>query len=379
MNIINRIVGTLISYNVVLRSINTSYLGFTGLIIISFLFFGCLKKNKVIEIVLENKSSIELVDKGVEIKRNQLHGIPEETSFPLLINADKDTIPVQLVDMDGDDQWDELFFVMNLPPEGTCTYLLKWSDYEQVFPKRTSVRFGKRASATSPVQPATRETLFANELPKNIGFQRYQTDGPSWENDKVGFRHYLDGRNAKDLFGKKVTYMSPEDVGINSSGAVEDNYHVMAEWGRDILSVGNSVGIGGIALMIGDNLKRLGVTANDTINNVEETNFRIFSEGAVKSVINFQYINWTLDERKYFVDETTSIWPGMYAYNNKVKISGLHGDETLLIGLVNIDTEKNLTEIKVNDRWVVLFTHDKQTYEKEWFLGLAPLVGIRKL
>ena len=46
--------------------------------------------------------------------------------------------------------------------------------------------------------------------------------------------------------------MSPENVGINADGAVEDNYHVMADWGRDILAVGNSVGLGGYALIAGD-------------------------------------------------------------------------------------------------------------------------------
>ena len=81
--------------------------------------------------------------------------------------------------------------------------------------------------------------------------------------------------------------MSPENVGINAQGAVEDNYHVMADWGRDILSVGNSVGIGGYGLMVGDKLLRLGVTVDDSVNNVEKTIFHIEVEGPVKSVFNF--------------------------------------------------------------------------------------------
>jgi hypothetical protein len=251
---------------------------------------------------------------------------------------------------------------------------LKWVSTQPAFNKKTSVRFGKRMSATTPVEPATEETLYTKELPKSLGFQRYQTDGPAWENDKVGFRHYLDGRNAKDVFGKLVPYMSPEKVGINAKGEVEDNYHVMEKWGRDILAVGNSIGIGGIALMKGDSLLRLGVTVDDSINNVEKTSFKIFSEGPVRSVLNFKYYNWKPDKNNYNAEETVSIWPGMYAYHNSVKISGLKGNEHLGIGLVNINAEKQLTEIKVNKKWVALVSHEKHAYNKEWWIGLALIV-----
>jgi hypothetical protein len=54
-----------------------------------------------------------------------------------------------------------------------------------------------------------------------------------------------------------------------------------------------------------------------------------------------------------------------------VKFSGLDGGENLAIGLVNINNDKGITEIIDNDKWVALLTHDKQTYEKEWWLGLA--------
>ena len=117
-----------------------------------------------------------------------------------------DTIPAQLDDLNQDNKWDELFFVVNLPANNTQTFSLQWVASPLSFTKRTSIRFGKRMSAQEHVQPALSEAVYAADMPKKMGFQRYQTDGPSWENDKVGFRHYLDGRNAKDVFGKKVAY-----------------------------------------------------------------------------------------------------------------------------------------------------------------------------
>jgi hypothetical protein len=323
------------------------------------------------KITVTNLSSVPLTDKAVAIKRARLSYIPKGTLYPLLLSLNNDTIPVQLDDLDGDKKWDELFFVADLSPKGIHTYSLKWVAKQPQFIKRTSVRFGKRSSANTPVQPATEETVLKRDMPKSMGFQRYQTDGPSWENDKVGFRHYLDGRNAKDVFGKRVSYMSPETVGINRAGAAEDNYHVMEEWGRDVMAVQNSIGIGGVAMLKRDSLMRLGVTVNDSVNNVEKTTFRIITEGPVRSVINFKYFNWKPVNRSYNVDETTSIWPGMYAYNNTVKVSGLEGDENLLIGIVSIFATKPPLEVRINDKWIVLVSHDKHSYNKEWWLPLA--------
>ncbi|MFD3003560.1 DUF4861 domain-containing protein [Pontibacter toksunensis] len=333
------------------------------------------KENQQQEIVLTNQSSVDLTDKAVAVNRDKLSGIPEGDLYPVLLTQAGDTVAAQLDDLDGDNKWDELFFVTDLPANGKRTLLLSWANTQPGYTTRTSVRFGKRLAADSPVQPRTSDTLYANQLPKsaNYGYQPYQTDGPAWENDKVGFRHYFDGRNAKDIFGKKVSYMSPETVGISASGAVEDNYHEMKEWGRDIMAVGNSTGIGGIALMIGDTPYRLGVTVNDTVNNVENTSFKILTEGPVRSMLQLRYNNWKPDgtDRSYTVEEQPTIWPGMYAYRNTVEAAGVQGDETLLIGMNNLDKTDSIAEINVDDEWVVLLTHDRETYNNEWILGLA--------
>jgi hypothetical protein len=342
-----------------------------GCLLLSLLVLSSAYAQKTQSLSVINTSSIALVDKPVTIKRNQLKLIRRGTFFPLIMSAKGDTIPAQLDDVDGDKKWDELFFVVNLPANATQTYSLQWVDQQPLYVTRTSVRFGKRMRANDPVQPALADTVYSRDLPKSMGFQRYQTDGPSWENDKVGFRHYLDGRNAKDVFGKRMATMSPENVGINAAGAVEDNYHVMEPWGRDILAVGNSVGIGGVALVKGDSIMRLGVTVDDSVNNIEKTTFRIVSEGPVRSLLNFKYHNWTPVNWPYNVEEMVSIWPGMYAYSNSVKVSGAKNGENLAIGIVSINATNPPTEIKVGNKWIALVSHEKHTYNKEWWLGLA--------
>lgn len=327
------------------------------------------KKENITEIILTNNSEMTMTDKAVSVKRDMLPISDSISEFPLIISGG-DTIASQLSDLNGDGKWDEIFFVTNFSAQEKKILQLKWVEKSPEFEIRTSARFGKREAIDEPVKAAMEETLSASDMPKKLGFQKYQTDGPTWENDKVGFRHYLDGRNATDVFGKKTSAISPENVGINAEGAVEDNYHKMEDWGRDIFPVGNSVGLGGYALLINDEVKRLGVTVEDTLSNVEKTTFKIAEEGPVKSVLSYTYNNWEASVNKYQVKETTLIWPGMYAYQNTVEMDGLQGNETLLIGLSNINNEKPLKEIK-SETWVALIQHDSLTYEREWVMGTA--------
>lgn len=341
-----------------------------------FLFVSCQQETAKNTIELSNPTSVKLTDKAISIDRSQLKETIDEELSPYLTASNGDNIPVQLDDLDGDKHWDALFFVADIPANGMSKYTLEWKKEKQEFTAKTSVRFGKRLATDIPVKPALKEVMLANELPKSIGFQRYQTDGPSWENDKVGFRHYLDGRNAKDLFAKKTAAITPEDVGLDENGVTIDNYHVMEPWGRDVLWVGNSLGIGGYGLSDGNNLLRLGVTVEDAVNNVEKTSFEIITEGPVRSQLSYTYDNWQPENsnNSYHVEETTSIWPGMYGYQNSVTFDGLVGSETMIVGLANSNTDKELTVLDENEKFVVLYTHDKQTYEKVWTLGLALII-----
>lgn len=342
----------------------------------TFLLMACEGKTKRSTIELSNPTSVNLTDKAISIDRTQLTETFSNGLYPYLTASNGDNIPVQLDDLDGDTVWDVLFFVADIPANGKSIYTLEWKKEKQGFTAKTSVRFGKRLSADIPVKPALDEVLTARQIPWTQGYQRYQTDGPTWENDKVGFRHYLDGRNAKDLFGKKIAAISPEDVGLDENGATVDNYHVMEDWGRDILSVGNSLGIGGYGLMTDDALMRLGIISRDTVNNVEKTNFQIVTEGPVRSSLNYQYSNWQPENSSniYQVEETTNIWPGIYGFQNSVTFNGLVGNETMIVGLVNSNTDQELKVLDENEKFVVLYTHDKQTYHKEWVLGLALVI-----
>ncbi|MBK0369278.1 DUF4861 domain-containing protein [Flavobacterium agrisoli] len=330
------------------------------------------QQNGQTKMVLHNTSEIVLPQKAVEISRKAIANADKSTNFPILLHGN-DTIPAQVNDLNGDGKWDEIFLVTDFSAKEKKEVELKWSETDPKFTVRTSVRFGKRAAKDQPVKPATEEILPANEVHKALGYQRYQTDGPTWENDKVGFRHYLDGRNAKDVFGKKTPGITPENVGINAKGEVEDDYHQMYDWGRDIFPVGNSVGLGGFGLLVDNQIKRLGILPTEKVNTIETTTFKIVSEGPENSVLSYDYHNWKVNDNLYQAHETTSIWPGMYGYQNTVSVDGLKGNEQLLIALSNINNTNPLQEVEAGD-FVCLIQHGHLTYDKQWILGTAIIV-----
>lgn len=352
-----------------------NFKSFTPIILSAFALLGCHGQKEEWQLKVTNQTDLPLVEYPIKIARSELT-VPrgDEVFFPLLISDVQDTLAAQLDDVDGDGNWDELFFLVDLDQHQEKMVNLRWITDSLAFEKRTQVRFGVRPSIDDIVKPAVSGTFLPHQLPLVTGYQPYQTDGPSWENDMVGFRHYLDGRNSKDVFGKKLANMSPDDVGINEEGVTEDNYHVMETWGRDILSVGNSLGIGGVSFLLDDReLLRMGTIEGDTLGRIDTTIFRILSEGPVRSIVDFQYRNWRPlnDSRTYNVEERVEIWPGFHGYKNTLCARNLMGDETWIVGLVNSRTNKPLKKVYDNDEWIVLATHDKQTYEKEWWLGLA--------
>ncbi len=350
---------------------NLLSLAFSG---VFFFFMGCKRDTGAVQTLnLTNISSITLTDRAICIAREALKKNNNLNLFPLLVSG-KDTIPSQVNDLDGDGVWDQLFFVINIEAKEKKTVQLSWVSSIPEFPLKTSVRFRKRESKDEIAKPANEEILLANQVPAALGFQKYQTDGPTWENDKVGFRHYLDGRNATDIFGKKKAEITPENVGMDSVGVLKDNYHVMHHWGRDIFPVGNSIGLGGFALLSGNKVERLGILSKDTLSNIEKTIFKIVGTGPVNSVLSYDYQNWNSSSgHVYQAQEVTSIWPGIYGYKKTVRLERLKEDDLLLVGLSNINNRKSLKEVKVGN-FVCLIQHDSLTYDRKWILGTAIIV-----
>ncbi len=152
-------------------------------------------------------------------------------------------------------------------------------------------------------------------------FIRYE--GPGWESDKVGYRFYLDWRNAIDIFGKRVPDMVLQNVGQDGF----DSYHNLSDWGMDVFKVGNSLGLGSIAMWHGDRAIRVEKTDSVTCEIVEN--------GVLFSQIRTRYFGWEVGQNKFNLQSDISIAAGSRMSRNDLVIRG--EAENLCTGLAKFE------------------------------------------
>lgn len=342
---------------------------------------SCNRQNEdeVMHFTVTNHSDLSYEDAPVIISFGQANEMFPEIShnhFPLITDAKGRIIPSQIDDLDFDGVWDELVFVYSLPPRGSAEFTISLTSRDSMpeFGKRANLNFGVRESESGSVEPKKEVTLPADGM-LGLSYNPYQTDGPAWENDKVGYRHYFDGRNARDIFGKTTETMVLDTVGISQEGAAVDNYHVLEPWGRDILAVSQSLGAGGLAMLQHGRLHRLGVWSdtpiNEAVNNVDTTTYRMINDGPVRAIFELRFNNWLVGEKLYDIRQVVSIWAGRHHYENFIELSPREDNDTLIVGMVNSNNSQPLMTLDEHPDLIALVTHDKQTYECEYHLGMA--------
>ncbi|MDP2039008.1 MAG: DUF4861 family protein [Ignavibacteria bacterium] len=188
----------------------------------------------------------------------------------------------------------------------------------------------------------------------------FKYEGPGWESEKVGYRFYLDWRNATDIWGKKSNALVLANVGVTDSlGLNEDSYHTMQDWGMDIFKVGTSLGIGA-----------LGMFAEGKVNMVSKTDSvlcRVSKIGCIKSEIATNYFGWLIGDRKYNVESRFSITAGSRLTKHFVKIDG--EPENLVTGLAKY-AGTNLSKLNPENGWGYLALYGKQSLSGDK-LGIA--------
>lgn len=229
------------------------------------------------------------------------------------------------------------------------------------YPKKTqaelSHKFGGRWQNREYMEGSFKNVDFLRVPPEHKDhswFIRYE--GPGWESDKVGYRFYLDQRNATDVFGKKVTEPVLQQVGLDGF----DSYHNLQPWGMDVMKVGKSLGVGSI-----------GSVFNGATTRVEKTDSvtcRITENGVVCSSILTNYYGWLVGDKKHDVVSRLSIHAGTRLTREQLEIS--NNIDNIATGIVK-DKNGKLTSSKGDaQHWGFLATYGKQSLNDDE-LGLA--------
>ncbi len=310
-------------------------------------------------LTLDSPSTAPIVEVPVVLDRPSLSDLLGSLSAnqALVFTVGGATVPHQYDDWDGDGAWDEVFLLLDFP-ESTLSLEVTKVETRAMdsLPVRTNLHLGKvivRDSLYESIREGNRVMGTATETTIAV----YQYEGPGWENDHIAFRTYFDERNGIDIFGKQTTEMILEKVGVKGS---KESYHLLQDWGMDILKVANSLGAGALALQYRDSLYR--VTGDST------STCRFLVEGPLRSGFEMYFPKAKVGDTTVSLRHRISIVAGVNGYQSQVEIDPFIEGMNLVAGIVNLESDTCYT-VEEGDVSLI-YTHDQQAYDGE-FLGMA--------
>ncbi|KFF23402.1 DUF4861 family protein [Chryseobacterium vrystaatense] len=184
-------------------------------------------------------------------------------------------------------------------------------------------------------------------------------EGIGLENNQIGYRLYLDWRNATDIFGKKVSTLVLPEVGQDGF----ESYHHDAPWGQDILKSGRTIGIGSYGRYDEQN------DYVETFKTVKNTTAKVSNEQD-KSFAIINYKGWKTWGTAVDLQSKLTIFPKDRFVKVDLSLSNtLSGLCTGIVAIKNIPVKQGISN---NKKWAYIATYGNQTEtKKDDRLGMA--------
>jgi hypothetical protein len=336
-------------------------------------FYACLPKSSSdLTVEVSNPTDNSFIDVAIRLDDPEFIkkiNTPELANF--VVKAGEKLLPFQLIDNEKDGNIDQLLVLCNInKQEKYKIKIVPGTEEKPVFIKRTqaelSVKEGGKWEMVTK-ENGSRQFEYIGGIFKNIEKLRVpdehtdhsfyiRYEGPGWESDKVGYRFYLDWRNATDIFGKKTTDMVLQNVGQDGF----DSYHEESDWGMDILKVGESLGIGSIGYWNGK--KALRVADTDSII------CEIRQNGVIQSEIVTTYYGWNDAGKNLNLISRISIQAGSRLSLENIVLS--EDIENICTGIVKHDSTQVLSSSTNSEEWSYMATYGKQSLNND-YLGMV--------
>lgn len=328
-------------------------------VITLLLIIACDTNGKSFQINIENNSAFARIDELIELSVTDIKAkYPDFNENNFAVYDGEIEIPYQI---SFNEKVDKILFVCNLEANKTKSLEVKYESGEmkreyksRVFaglaPKKGNVYYGGK------FRGAEFEFVDKYKVPAihKDHDALFKCEGPTWESDKVGYRFYLDWRNATDIFGKKTSELVLKEVGKHDTVASDDSYHRMQEWGMDVFKVGSTLGIGSIAMM---NEGKVNMVAKTDSNFYE-----LLSNGPVQSEFKTTYSGWEVGKNKYELESFISINAGSRFTKQELIIN--NNAENLATGLAKYKGT-NFIEKKTPGGWSYIALYGAQTLVDE--------------
>ncbi|CAC9973148.1 MULTISPECIES: DUF4861 family protein [Flavobacterium] len=171
-------------------------------------------------------------------------------------------------------------------------------------------------------------------------------EGPGWENNRIGYRLYLDWRNAIDIFGKKTSAIILPKVGQDNF----DSYHEMSDWGADILKAGKAIGIGSIDRYLNNeklHFREVDSTIATVVNKDNESGVKV------------NYYGWKTASDKIDFTSTLTIKPDQLYTKHTIQAS--KEIKGICTGIVKQKNTELLKKESKNKKWAYIATYGTQS------------------
>ncbi len=181
----------------------------------------------------------------------------------------------------------------------------------------------------------------------------YRMEGPGWESDRIAYRFYLDSRNRNDIFGKRVKRLVLKELGEKDlvSNSME-SYTRMLDWGMDIFKVGESLGIGSIAMWHDSKV--------ETVSDVRRIRCEVSEDGPILAGIRTTYLGWNIGGDLFDMESHLSIGAGSRLTSVVVDLHGRPVD--LCTGLAKHDScEFIRSTSRARGGWSYIGVYGKQS------------------
>lgn len=314
-----------------------------------------------LSITLKNPTDFARQDEIISLPLNDVLTVIKSTPDDLRLK-----VPFQIIDIDNDGTNDQLNFLMNFEPHETKNIKLSELVTEETitFPKRTQAEISHKENGEwkgrEYMGGTFKNVTHLKVPPEHTDHSWYiRYEGPGWESDKVGYRFYLDWRNATDIFGKSTTEMVLQNIGQDGF----DSYHEASDWGMDVLKVGQSLGIGSIGIWQEGKAKRVAKT--------DSLETQILANGEIFSKVRTTYYGWEIDDNKIDLISDLSIAAGSRMTHQNLEIKGTI--ENICTGIVK-HAEADMFDFSQPGKtgWGYIATYGKQSLNNDK-LGMAIL------
>jgi len=323
-------------------------LRFTLPLVLTALLLYSFNSRKPYRLIINPEVGVDCKNQILTLENPELLDFLNNSAYKEVSVRAKEEIPSQLI-MEGD-RITALLIRTDLKAGKTLKISISPADRPSDFKKGTYAELSVKEGGSWKDRKYTGgqfRNISSLHVPPQVSDHSFyiRYEGPGWESEKVGYRFYLDWRNAVDVYGKKVDTMVLASVGLDGY----DSYHEMSDWGMDVLKVGETLGIGTPAWWSGKKAER--IAATDSVYS------EISYTGILESKILTKYYGWKTIKFKTDVNWQLGIRSGSRLTCSTLDFS--EKVEGFCTGMVKMPGTETFTS--TDGKWGYLATYGRQS------------------